>query len=153
MAITRGDEIIEAGQAALAALRALTFGPYERKDIATILEPFGWRIELFLRAVALPTSSKADKFYHLVEMLAGQGVDAHADDRVRLRDLRGLREGGAGFPGHEPRDQLELGGALLRLPGQGDPDPIIPIRRGDPELRVDLIPDLRDQALSPFQIG
>ncbi|WP_292141016.1 hypothetical protein, partial [Mesorhizobium sp.] len=65
--MTRGDEIVEALDAALDRLRRIGYGPYARADVSSVIDPLGSRIETFLRSVAFPMSSRTDNFFTLIE--------------------------------------------------------------------------------------
>jgi hypothetical protein len=106
--MTRGDEFIQAMRTAVERLRALTFGPYAREDIANIIDPLGSRLESFLRAVAYPGSTRQDKFYHLIEKLRGSGLPGV--EVQRLHDLRELYNTSK----HDPAIPLVLANAIAK---------------------------------------
>ena len=101
--MTRGDEIVSAIEAALADLRHVSHGSYQRQDISRIIDPLGSRVESFLRTAAWPGSSRRENFYDLIERgrSAGLAVD-RVDQLHRLRTTYNRSK-------HEPTAALLLG--------------------------------------------
>ena len=72
--MTRGDEIVSAIEVALADLRHVSHGSYQRQDISRIIDPLGSRLECFLRIAAWPGSSRRENFYDLIERARSAGL-------------------------------------------------------------------------------
>ena len=102
MAKTRGNEIVEVCGVALEALRQLSFQSYARHDISEILEPLSSQVELFLRSVVFPLSTRSDDFYSLIRRLRSVGLSP--TDVSRLQSLRKLNNKSK----HEPNADLVL---------------------------------------------
>ncbi|MER9134361.1 hypothetical protein [Mesorhizobium sp. M0768] len=107
--MTRGDEIVEAVDAALERLRRLGHGPYARADVSSVIDPMGSRIETFLRSVAFPMSTRADNFYTLIELF--KSTSLHPDRVPQLHGIRDLYNRSK----HKPQEPLPLGEAIQTM--------------------------------------
>jgi len=101
--MTRGDEIVSAIEVALADLRHVSHGSYQRQDISRIIDPLGSRLECFLRIAAWPGSSRRENFYDLIERARSAGLAVDRVDQLhRLRTTYNRSK-------HEPTAALLLG--------------------------------------------
>jgi hypothetical protein len=106
VSLTRGKEFLQVIEDALTALRHLGYGPYARHDVAGILDPLGSRLETFLRATVLPTSSRKHTLKDLIAALVPAGLpQSQADVLDCLRSLYNRSK-------HKPSEELPLGHAI-----------------------------------------